>query len=184
MKVDLRTCVPGQSVKNGDGETLIYAKHFPEEPLYKHALCDLIENEVVYFMDDGKYYKPLPKSLLNIVEILPLDKLEPPKSAKHPSVVWWESCPWITDRTPTEADGNEVGWVMTKLKDNSDVATVFGPSITLGQPWIHRQDWQPPVISNKDKALELLNKHEDSSAIGVWVPTPDDWDVIRKGLEE
>jgi hypothetical protein len=135
-------------------------------------------------MDDGKYYKPLPKSLCNIVEILPLDKLEQPKSDTHPSVAWWESCPWITDRTPTEEDGNGVGWVMAKLKDSSNVATVFGPSIKLGQPWIHRQDWQPPVLSNKEQALELLNKHKDGVTMCVWIPTSEDWAIILKGLTE
>jgi hypothetical protein len=183
MKVDLKTCVPGQSVKNGDGATLIYAKHFPDEPLYKHALCDLIENEVVYFMDDGKYYKPLPKSLLNIVEILPLDKLEQPKPDKHPSVAWWESCPWITDRLPTVLDGDTFGRVCIKSNEGR-VLTSNWIDVNAYENWIHIYSWQPPKQTPKEKALALIAKHKDSSTVGVWVPTPDEWDIILEGLEE
>ena len=188
MKVDLRTCVPGQSVKNGGGETLIYAKHFPEEPLYKHALCDLIENEVVYFMDDGKYYKPLPKSLCNIVEILPLDKLEQPKPDKHPSVAWWESCPWITDRKPTEADGNYMNQVLVHLSIQQEpkriLSSMSWETVRSDEDWIHCMNWNPLVLSNKEKALALIAKHKDSLTVGVWVPTPDEWDIICEGLTE
>jgi hypothetical protein len=184
MTVDLNTCVPGQSVKRGDGETLIYAKHFPEESLYRHALCDLIENEVVYFMDDGKYYKPLPKSLCNIVKILPLDKLEPPKSDTHPSIAWWESCPWITDRQPTKEDGDSLGHVYVINDDYKRILTIGWSSVQETMPWLHTCTWQPPTLTNKAKALELLNKHKDSVTMCVWIPTSDDWNVIRKGLEE
>jgi len=180
MKVDLRTCVPGQLCINKNGEYITYLTELGSNHRYDHLFLDQLGTERS-FTNDGIYNIGFSNSKYNIVRIIPMESTT---SDKHPSVAWWESCPWITDRTPTEADGNAVGWVMAKLKDSSDVATVFGPSIALGQPWIHRQDWQPPVISNKDKALELLNKHEDSSTIGVWVPTPDDWDVIRKGLEE
>ena len=190
MTVDLRTCVPGQSVKNGVGETLIYAKHFPEEALYRHALCDLIENDVVYFMDDGKYYNPLPKSLCNIVEILPLDKPEPPKSNKHPSVAWWESCPWITDRRPTKEDSDHLGQVIQQVSAKFDTETtldlcfVSWAYVKEGQAWIHSLNWKPLKQTPRKKALALITKHKDSSTVGVWVPTPDEWDIIREGLTE
>ena len=177
MTVDLNTCVPGQLVELRNGNIVKYVNKYPHKT-YPHKAGGCT------YTDNGYYFACREEDEDDVVKIFPLTKPEQPKTDTHPSVAWWESCPWITDRTPTEADGNAVGWVMAKLKDSSDVATVFGPSIALGQPWIHRQDWQPPVISNKDKALELLNKHEDSSTIGVWVPTPDDWDVIRKGLTE
>jgi hypothetical protein len=180
MTVDLNTCLPGQKVRLRNGAIVKYDYSYQNNSFkpYTHRV------DGCSYMDDGSYFKGRHKSEMDIVEILPLETIEPPKSDKHPSVAWWESCPWITDRTPTEADGNAVGWVMAKLKDSSDVATVFGPSIALGQPWIHRQDWQPPVLSNKEKALELLNKHKDGVTMCVWIPTSEDWTTIRKGLEE
>ena len=176
MTVDLSTCVPGQLCVNKDGEHFTYVKRTDGPIHYPHLLLDQHSSQKT-FTNDGIYDFRYPNSKYNIVHIIPMESTA---SDKHPSLVWWESCPWITDRTPTEADGNAVGWVMAKLKDSSDVATVFGPSITLGQPWIHRQDWQPPVLSNKEKALALIAKRD----AGSWKPTTDDWDVIRKGLEE
>jgi len=173
MTVDLNTCVPGQLVELRNGNIVKYTQRNQTDKLYPHTVGD------ARYTDDGYYYKSKEEDDDDVVKIFPLTKPEQPKTDKHPSVAWWESCPWITDRTPTEEDGNAVGWVMAKLKDSSDVATVFGPSIKLGQPWIHRQDWQPPVLSNKEQALELLNKHEDG-----WCPTPKEWTTIRKGLEE
>ena len=172
MTVDLNTCVPGQLVALRNGNIVKYTKR-TQDALYPHKIGDR------RYTNDGYYFSSKEEDNDDVVKIFPLTKPEQPKSDKHPSVAWWESCPWITDRTPTEEDGNAVGWVMAKLKDSSDVATVFGPSIALGQPWIHRQDWQPPVLSNKEQALELLNKHE-----GGWCPTPKEWTIIRKGLTE
>jgi len=180
MTVDLNTCVSGQKCVSKDGNYLTYLRKINNNLWYPHLLLDEDSNEQT-FTNDGIYDLKYPVSLDSKYDIICILPIELTTSDKHPSIAWWESCPWITDRTPTEADGR---WVMAKLEDSSGVATIFGPSIRLGQPWIHRQDWQPPVLSNKDKALELLNKHEDSSTIGVWVPTPDDWDVIRKGLTE
>ena len=183
--IDLRTCVPGQLLKDGRGRLLEYKESIRVDNssfdgiYYKHLLRYQVDSYDETFTDNGIFDVNSRESHFNIVEILPLAKPEQPKSDKHPSVAWWESCPWITDRTPTEEDGNTVGWVMAKLKDSSEVATVFGPSIKLGQPWIHRQDWQPPVLSDKEQALELLNKHEDG-----WCPTPKEWTIIRKGLAE
>jgi hypothetical protein len=175
MTVDLNTCVPGQEVRLRHGKIVEYIEPIKDgrDTPYEHVI------DFCSYMNDGCYWEDRRTSHMDVIEILPLETTESTEDDKHPSVAWWESCPWITDRTPTEADGNAVGWVMAKLKDSSDVATVFGPSIALGQPWIHRQDWQPPTLTNKEKALELLNKHEDG-----WRLTPEQWNIIRKGLEE
>ena len=173
MAVDLNTCVPGQRVRAREGTILLYQKKLAGISWYPHVI------DSCTYTDDGYYYSEEEESFLDIVEILPLETTESTTSDKHPSVAWWESCPWITDRTPTEEDGNAVGWVMAKLKDSSDVATVFGPSIALGQPWIHRQDWKPPVLSNKKKAIEIIDKHKEG-----WTPTLDEWFIISNALKE
>ena len=180
MTVDLNTCVPKQQCITADGRFLTYLNKLDGPREYPHLLLDQDSGEET-FTNDGTYDIRNFNGNYNIVRIIPMESTT---LDKHPSVAWWESCPWITDRTPTEEDCNAVGWVMAKLKDSSDVATVFGPSIALGQPWIHRQDWQPPVLSNKEKALELLNKHKDGVTMCVWIPTSEDWTTIRKGLEE
>jgi len=172
MTVDLSTCVPGQICINKNGEYFTYLTELGSNHRYDHLFLDQLGTERS-FTNDGIYNIGFSNSKYNIVCIIPMELTT---SDKHPSIAWWESCPWITDRTPTEADGR---WVMAKLEDSSGVATIFGPSIRLGQPWIHRHDWEPPVLSNKEQALELLNKHE-----GGWSPTPKEWTIIRKGLEE
>jgi hypothetical protein len=143
--------------------------HYPHLFLDQDSTEETFTNEGIYDIRNlnGKY---------NIVRIIPMESTT---SDKHPSVAWWESCPWITDRTPTEADGNVMGWVMTKPTNSLDAAWASWSSVETSQPWIHRSDWQPPVLSNKEQALELINKHK-----GIWAPTPDDWSVIRKGLKE
>jgi hypothetical protein len=114
----------------------------------------------------------------DVVEILPLETIEPTTSDKHPSVAWWESCPWITDRKPTPLDGDVYGRVYIKSSKNK-VLTSNWSEVGAHENWIHLCGWQPPVLTDKEKALELLNKHE-----GVWTPTLREWNVIRKGLTE
>jgi hypothetical protein len=180
MTVDLNTCVPGQKVRTSGGNIVIYQKKDPGNSWYPHVV-----NSSIY-ADDGScyYYSEEVKSFLDIVEILPLETTESTKSDQHPSVAWWESCPWITDRKPTKEDGKPTGWVVTKVIGSSDLITTSWSKIEVGRAWIHRPDWQPPVLSNKEKALELLNKHKDGVTMCVWIPTSEDWTTILKGLEE
>jgi len=175
MTVDLNTCVPGQKCIDIDGKYLTYLNKLTYNHPYHHLLLDEYSNEKT-FTNDGIYEIGSLGTDNNIVRILPR-KLT--TSDKHPSIAWWESCPWITDRKPTEADADEFGRVLVKLTDTGRILTAFFQDGCTAEAWIHYGNWQPPVLSDKEKALELINKHE-----GVWAPTPDDWDVIRKGLTE
>ena len=188
MTVDLRTCVPGQLLKDGRGNILEYKERIQVDQSsldglrYRHLLRYEIAKYDETFTDDGIFDINCSMSNWNIVEILPLDKPEQPRSDKHPSVAWWESCPWITDRKPTEKDGDQRGWVILKITDDSRSSLSYWKNVKEGEPWIHRQDWKRQTP--KEKALALIAKHKDSSIVGVWVPTPDDWDIIREGLTE
>ena len=69
------------------------------------------------------------------------DLITPPE---HPSVAWWAACPWITDRQPTTADGDE--------NENVKVPSCIGDLYSLlwkqvrpGEQWIHTSKWRPPT---------------------------------------
>jgi hypothetical protein len=174
MRIDLRTCVPGQLVELRNGNIVKYMRRSKyQNQLYPHIIGECS------YTDDGSYYSSKEEDDDDVVKIFSVTESELPEPEKHPSVAWWESCPWITDRTPTKEDGNTVGWVMAKLRGSSDIITTSWSKIEVGRAWIHRQDWQPPALTDKEQALELLNKHE-----GGWCPTPKEWTIIRKGLTE
>jgi len=181
MTVNLNTCVPGQLVKDKSGHVLRYVAHIPKERYYKHALYDLDEESCDYFTDDGLYYITIPNSPCNIVEILPLNKPEIPEPCKHTSITWWESCPWITDRLPTLNDvpqgGCNKNYVLLWRSD--DIRTAHYLKVTRDDRWIHIQEPKKHKQTIKEKALALLAKDKDG-----WVPTPNDWDIIREGLTE
>jgi hypothetical protein len=176
MTVDLNTCVPGQLVELRNGNIVKYVNKYPHKT-YPHKAGGCT------YTDNGYYYASREEDEDDVVKIFPLAKPEQPKTDKHPSVAWWESCPWITDRKPTKEDADKFGRVLVTAEPDKILTASF-KHVSIREAWIHHGGWQPPVLSDKEQALELLNKHKDSSAIGVWVPTPDDWDVIRKGLTE
>ena len=179
MTVDLNTCVPGQKCVCKDGTYLTYLNKIPGNDRSHHVLLDKHFGQETY-TNDGIYDLSHPDSMWNIVYILPMELTT---SDKHPSVAWWDSCPWITDRAPTEADSDHLGQVIVQTVSKQgrklDFHFMQCKYVLSGRAWIHSLDWQPPVLSNKEQALELLNKHK-----GVWVPTLEQWDVIRKGLTE
>ena len=179
MTVDLNTCVPGQKCINKNGKYLTYLRklnniHLRYLPRYDHLLLYESSSEQT-FMNDGTYDINNPDSNWNIARILPMESTT---SDKHPSIAWWESCPWITDRKPTKEDADKFGRVLVTAEPDKILTASF-QDVRIKEAWIHHANWQPPVLSDKEKALELLNKHE-----GVWSPTPDDWSVIRKGLTD
>ena len=190
MTVDLRTCVPGQKVRLRDGRFVRYDSK-NQDTVYPHLV------DGYSYTDDGYYYSCREEDEDDVVKILPLDKPEQPKSDKHPSVAWWESCPWITDRQPTEEDGDNLGQVIQQVPWTMVTPCSWGISETKttlcfiswayvkeGQAWIHSLNWSPVKQTPKEKALALIAKHKDSSNVGVWVPTPEAWDIIREGLTE
>ena len=177
MTVDLRTCVPGQLVALRNGNIVRYIKTRPQDCVYSH-----LAGECSY-TDDGHYYSSGEENDDDVVRILPLAKPEQPKSDTHSSVAWWESCPWITNRKPTEEDGDQRGWVIMKITDCSRSSLSYWKNVKEGEPWIHRQDWKKQTP--KEKALALIAKHRAGWDIyDNWTPTPDDWIIIREGLTE
>ena len=183
MTVDLRTCVPGQKVRLRDGRFVRYDSK-NQHTVYPHLI------DGVSYTDDGYCYSCREEDEDDVVTILPLDKPEQPKSDKHPSVVWWESCPWITDRKPTKEDSDPLGQVIQQVSAKFDTETTLDlcfiswAYVKEGQAWIHCLNWKPLKQTPREKALALIAKHKDSSTVGVWVPTPDEWDIIREGLTE
>ena len=173
--IDLTTCVKGQKLRLRDGRIVMYAGLMRNSD-YPHKTI-LLEDESWFYTykDNGSYNSEYGLHYYDVAGILPLETTEP---ASHPSVAWWESCPWITDREPTEEDGDESGWVITKTIDTSSALTVSWQNVKAGHPWIHRPDWQPPTLTDREQALQLLDDHQAG-----WRPTTEQWHIIRKGLE-
>lgn len=171
MTVDLRTCVPGQLVELRDGRIVRYVSK-NHNIVYPHFVNDSS------YTDDGYYYLSREEDEDDVVKIFPLAKPEQLKSDKHPSVAWWDSCPWITDRKPTALDGDTYGRVYMKSAKNR--AIIFNwNDVGVHKHWIHLCGWQPLKQTPKKKALALIANHKDG-----WVPTPDEWDIICEGLTE
>ena len=173
--LNLNTCVKGQKLRLHNGMVVTYVKNgwssdYPHETRAEEGDC-------FSYTCDGSYHADGAFSGFNVAEILPLETTDSPKLDKHPSVTWWESCPWITDRKPAEEDGDVSGWVMTKLIDSSSTLTSRWSNVKAGDPWVHRPRWKPPTLTDKEQALQLLDDHRDD-----WRPTPEQWHIIRKGL--
>jgi hypothetical protein len=180
--IDLTTCVKGQKLRLRDGTVIMYNKRITFGDNYSHEAIDRYSTLQTY-TDWGSYYADCGPSNLDVVEILPLETTKP---ASHPSVAWWESCPWITDRRPTEEDADEFGRVLVKPTEPAKIQTTFFQDVRIKEAWIHHGNWQPPVLSDKEKALELINNHSPGGNGIVednWKPTTEQWLVIRKGLE-
>ena len=167
--VNLNTCVKGQKLRLRNEELIKYVgRRHCGDATYNHEA--ITENgKSCTYTDSGSYFGS-GQDMRDVIEILPLETTD-----KHPSVAWWESCPWITNRKPTKEDGDDKGWVIAK---SVDILTATWGSVKAGDPWIHRQDWKPPTLTDREQALQLLDDHRDG-----WMPTPEQWHVIRKGLE-
>lgn len=169
--INLNTCFKGQKLRLRNRTVVTYvgsgwSSEYPHETRTVHG-------ERLTYTCNGNYRTDGDFSTLNVVEILPLETAN-----KHPSIAWWESCPWITDRKPTKEDGDASGWVIIKAIDNFKVLTACWENVQAGQPWVHRLHWQPSILTDKEQALQLLDDHRDG-----WRPTPEQWHIIRKGLE-
>ena len=179
--IDLSFCMLGQKVKLRDGSIGTYNGLIDENAIYVHAV------DGYSYINNGKFWVDDDRiSTKDVVEIFPLDKPEQPKPDTHPSVAWWESCPWITDRLPTVDDtpqGNtDKGMVL--VDRYYGIAHKHYINVTMNERWIHVCTWEPHNQTPKQKALALIAKHKDSSTVGVWIPTLDDWIIIREGLAE
>lgn len=163
--INLNTCVKGQKLRLRKGRIVTYV-HNDRSSTFPHK-TRTEEGHYVSYLCDGTYSGG---SGLDVVEILPLETTD-----KHPSIAWWESCPWITDRKPKKEDGDDKGWVIVK---SVDILTAGWATVKAGDPWVHRPHWQPPALTDREQALQLINNHEDG-----WRPTPEQWNVIRAGLK-
>lgn len=179
MTVDLNTCVPGQQCIAGDGRCLTYVRKINNALHYPHLLLDQDSSEET-FTNDGTYDIRNFNGKYNIVRIIPMEST---KSDKHPSVAWWESCPWITDRTPTKEDGDHLGQVIQQVSSKTgttlDLCFISWAYVKEGQSWIHSLNWKPPTLTDKEKAIELIDKHKEG-----WTPTLDEWLIISNALKE
>ena len=178
--LNLSTCVRGQKLRLRCGKVVTYVQSGWTSD-YPHKT--MAENTDTFsYTDYGSYHADTTLSGYDVVEILPLEITDSPKSDKHPSVAWWESCPWITDRLPTALDGDTYNRVYSKCGEGR-VLTSKWSDVSVDEKWIHLCGWKPLNQTPKEKALALIARHKDSSTVGVWVPTPDDWNVIREGLK-
>jgi len=169
--VNLNTCVKGQKLRLRNGRIVTYVQNgwslnYPHETRSEEGDC-------FSYTCNGSYHADGARRTLDVVEILPLETTD-----KHPSVAWWESCPWITNRKPTEEDGDIYGRVHVKAIGTSTILTSNWDVVSDGEAWIHIWHWQPPTLADKEQALKLLDDHRDG-----WRPTPEQWHIIRKGLE-
>ena len=177
--INLNTCIKGQKLLLRRGRIVTYVYNDTSATFPYKTRTE--EGHYLSYPCDGAYYG---ESGLDVVEILPLETTD-----KHPSVTWWESCPWITDRLPTALDGDHSGQVIRQVSSKFDEETrldlcfISCAYVKKGQAWIHSLNWKPIKQTPKEKALALIAKHKDSSTVGVWVPTPDEWNVISEGLE-
>ena len=167
--LNLNTCVKGQKLLLRHGRIVTYVYN-DRSSAYPHKT----RTEEGYYLSypcDGAYYG---ESGLDVVGILPLETTD-----KHPSVAWWESCPWITDRLPTALDGDIYNRVYSKCGEGR-VLTSKWSDVSVDEKWIHLCGWKPPALTDKEQALQLINNHEDEDG---WRPTPEQWNVIRAGLK-
>jgi hypothetical protein len=182
--INLTTCIEGQKLRLRDGRIVIYSGVTPSHLYPYAAICWEGEDLLYTYTQSGMYNTLHGSHSCDVIEILPLETTEP---ASHPSVVWWESCPWITDRRPAKEDGDHLGRVIQQVSSKTETALdlcfVSWAYVKQGQTWIHSLNWNPLKQTPKEKALALIAKHKDSSTVGVWVPTPDEWNVISEGLE-
>ena len=153
--IDLTTCVKGQKLRLRDGRIVMYAGLMRNSD-YPHKTI-LLEDESWFYTykDNGSYNSEYGLHYYDVAGILPLETTEP---ASHPSVAWWESCPWITDRRPTKEDGDKFDRVFVKTIQSKVVTTLFS-DVNHNEAWIHHHDWQPPILSSKEQAIELINNH-------------------------
>ena len=53
---------------------------------------------------------------------------------------------WITDRPPTEADGDHIGSVHMKMYPRGgSFCRIYWSYVAAGAPWQHTNHWQPPA---------------------------------------
>ena len=136
--LNLNTCVKGQQLLLRNGKIAEYkGRQYWGDTQFIHEA--VVRSECFsLFMDCGANYAN-EKDDQDVIEILPLETTD-----KHPSIAWWESCPWITNRKPTEEDGDKFGRVHVKGSGTSMILVSNWDGIGDGESWIHIWHWKPP----------------------------------------
>jgi hypothetical protein len=86
----------------------------------------------------------------------------------------------ITDRPPTEADGDKGGLVQYIRRDGVWSVNEWGAVAHQGYDWQHTPRWQPRQPSLQEQALALLPPRLD----GLHRLSPGDAALIRRALEQ
>ena len=175
MTIDLNTCVPGQMVRLRYGAIVEYNE--PVNDSWNTPYQHIVDH--CSYMNNGCFWKDKRTSGMDVIEILPLETIESTKDNKHPSVAWWKSCPWITNRQPTKEDGDQFNQVIMQVNNKSSLCFVYWEYVKSNEAWIHSLNWNPPTLTNKEKAMKLIDKHKEG-----WTPTLDEWIIIRDALKE
>ena len=75
---------------------------------------------------------------------------------------------WITDRRPTEADGDSDGDVLARYHpDDDDYAYLHWSYVGAGVPWRHDSDWQPPAPTKPALAVGQRWRRRDGAVVTV-----------------
>lgn len=80
--------------------------------------------------------------------------------SEYPRRVMAENPVWITNRRPTEADGNHNGAVrIRKYPDKMLGANVHWTYVGCGVPWVHADDWDSSQSVQQEKVLFIDGQH-------------------------
>ena len=76
---------------------------------------------------------------------------------------------WITDRRPTEADGDEDGDVLARYHPNDDDHCYLHWSFAgEATPWKHCADWQPPEPTKPALAVGQCWRRRDGEVVRIF----------------
>ena len=90
----------------------------------------------------------------------------------------------ITDRLPTEADGNSRGWVQYVRDDGAWDFRRWDDVAADGDDWQHCPNWQPPAPPTlKELALKALDGLGTQPASTFRQLDPSTEELIRRALE-
>jgi hypothetical protein len=86
----------------------------------------------------------------------------------------------ITDRPPTEADGDADGVVQVFIADGQYwSASHWSVTVESGRPWLHTPRWQPGPPSLQEQALKIVAAFDRNFPL-----CREEIDVIRRALEQ
>jgi uncharacterized protein YdcH (DUF465 family) len=76
---------------------------------------------------------------------------------------------WITDRPPTEADGDHIGSVHVKMHPRGgSFCRIYWSHVAAGAPWQHTSHWQPlaePTPTEPDRIAAMVKRLEELEGV-------------------